>query len=290
MIVKFNPEKTGIGKFISIFETKLPKVTEEVKALFNTISTLSIPERTEIKNNPIVQSNANLKEYIETVNSAKWSLENFNQWTVQNGQAISKFSVILGKVKSVLLGLVSGLANVAIGFVIGKVIELAGTAIDNYIHKTEKLKEAAQKTADAIDDEEQKLSDVKSELEEINQKIDDLLSKDSLTFVEEQELQNLRDQKALLEDTIRLQREASENKKQDYLDSEEKLYNNQKKKYDTDIDLTSGTGSVEVGKAFMFLSSASDEEISSTYKQVKEAIEQAILDGEDESVIAAANK
>ena len=52
MIVKFNPEKTGIGKFISIFETKLPKVNEEVKALFNTISTLSIPERTEIKNNP----------------------------------------------------------------------------------------------------------------------------------------------------------------------------------------------------------------------------------------------
>ena len=55
MIVKFNPEKTGIGKFISILGKQLPKVTEEVKALFNTISTLSISERTEIKNNPIVQ-------------------------------------------------------------------------------------------------------------------------------------------------------------------------------------------------------------------------------------------
>ena len=45
MIVKFNPEKTGIGKFISIFGTKLPKVTEEVKTLFNTISTLPMTDR-----------------------------------------------------------------------------------------------------------------------------------------------------------------------------------------------------------------------------------------------------
>ena len=236
MIVKFNPEKTGIGKFISIFETKLPKVNEEVKALFNTISTLSIPERTEIKNNPIVQSNANLKKYIETVNSAQWSLENFNQWTVQNGQAISKFSVILGKVKNVLLGLVSGLANVAIGFVVGKVIELAGTAIDNYIHKTEKLKEAAQQTSDAIDDEEQKLSDAKSELEEINQKIDDLLSKDSLTFVEEQDLVNLREQKALLEDELRLKKEILETERQKYIDQQKETYDNEKSKYETDVD------------------------------------------------------
>ena len=67
MIVKFNPEKTGIGKFISIFGTKLPKVTEEVKTLFNTISTLPMTDRGSIINNPIVQNDENLKKYISTV-------------------------------------------------------------------------------------------------------------------------------------------------------------------------------------------------------------------------------
>ena len=222
MIVKFNPEKTGIGKFISILGKQLPKVTEEVKALFNTISTLSISERTEIKNNPIVQNNANLKEYIGTVNSAQWSLENFNQWMLENGKATSKFSAILSKAKGAIGGLLSGIANVIIGFAIGKIAEFTYNFIDEQIHKTEKLKEAAQQTADAIDDEEQKLSDTKSELEEINQKIDDLLSKDSLTFVEEQDLTNLREQKALLEDELRLKKEILETERQKYIDQQKK--------------------------------------------------------------------
>ena len=235
-----------------------------------------------------------MQHYLSTVDNAQWSFQGYIASVRAAGQATSTFSAIVGKVKGVLKNVATGLLNAAVWFAVEKGIEFAIWGVKeliNLVNPSEKrIKEVVQNASDALDSAKAKLSDTKEELEDINDKIDTLLSKDSLTFVEEQELQNLRDQKALLEDTIRLQREASEDKKQDYLDSEEKLYNKQKKKYDTDIDLTNGTGSVEVGKAFMFLSSASDEEISSTYKQVKEAIEQAILDGEDESVIAAANQ
>ena len=187
---------------------KLIEGTKEAKAFFKEYDKLTGVDKTNFLSDAIkTTTSSNLKEYLEQIGSAEASYEGFVAWTKKSGKEVSIFSAILSKAKGAIGGLLSGLANAAIGFVVGKVIELAGNAIYDYTHKTEKLKEAAQKTADAIDDEEQKLSDAKSELEEINQKINDLLSKDSLTFVEEQDLVNLREQKALLEDELRLKKE-----------------------------------------------------------------------------------
>ena len=203
-IVKFDPEKTGIGKFINLFTSGLTKSRKELKTFFDVANTLSFSARDGLKTSPLAQSNEDLKEYLSTVESSQWSFRNFNAWLVETGRATSTFSVILNKAKGILKGFATGLLNMAIGFAIGKLIEWGLQAWDNYTHKTEKLKEAAQDAGDAIEEEQKKLEDAKSELEEVNDKIDALLMKDSLTFVEEQDLQNLREQKALLEDELRL--------------------------------------------------------------------------------------
>lgn len=241
MIVKFNPEKTGIGKFLNIFTNGLTKANKEVKDFFRVSNSLSFDARKGLPEAfGISKENAALKEYTEKVDSAQWSLKNFNYWMLENNKATSKFSIILGKAKNVLKGIASTALNVAIFFAIGKAVEYLYTKIDDYVHRTEKLKETAQKTSDAIDDEEQKLSDSKSELEEINQKIDELLSKDSLTFVEEQDLQNLREQKALLEDALKTQKDITEAKKQDYIEQQKAAYDSEVKKYQKDDIFNSG--------------------------------------------------
>lgn len=275
MIVKFNPEKTGIGKFISIFGTKLPKVTEEVKTLFNTISTLPMTDRGSIINNPIVQNDENLKKYISTVDSAQWSLENFNQWMVENGRAISTFSVILNKAKGILKGFATGLINMAIGLAVGKLIEVGLQAWDNYVHKAEKLKEAAQNAADTLDDEKQKLEDTKSNLKEINDKIDALLMKDSLTFVEEQDLQNLREQKALLEDELRLTKKIAAQNKEDFLDKQKTAYDEEKKKYD-DHSLVDVNGEVRAVDVINAIQSNDQAVLASNSTEIKAKLKEML--------------
>ena len=168
-----------------------------------------------------------MQHYLSTVDNAQWSFQGYIASVRAAGQATSTFSAIVGKVKGVLKNVATGLLNAAVWFAVEKGIEFAIWGVKeliNLVNPSEKrIKEVVQNASDALDSAKAKLSDTKEELEDINDKIDTLLSKDSLTFVEEQELQNLRDQKALLEDTIRLQREASEDKKQDYLDSGETL-------------------------------------------------------------------
>ena len=98
--------------------------------------------------------------------------------------------------------------------------------------RAEKQAEAAQKAAENIDNTKESLSDAKDELTEINNKIDALLSKDALTFVEEKDLQNLREQKALLEDELNLKQKILEEDNQKYLNKKEAAYDKAKKDYD----------------------------------------------------------
>ena len=81
--------------------------------------------------------------------------------------------------------LLSVFINAAIWFVVEKAIEGIVSLIQNAIKSQAKLDEAAQKAAENIDNTKASLSDAKDELTEINNKIDALLSKDTLTFVEE---------------------------------------------------------------------------------------------------------
>lgn len=224
---------------------------------------------------PLVQNNADLRDFLEAFDSSEWTFKNFNKWMKENGKSVSWFSSVLGKAKGVLINFGVSLANMAIGLAVGKLIEVGLQAWDNYVHKAEKLKEAAQNAADTLDDEKQKLEDTKSNLKEINDKIDALLMKDSLTFVEEQDLQNLREQKALLEDELRLTKEIAAQDKEDFLDKQKAAYDEEKKKYD-DHSLVDVNGEVRAVDVINAIQSNDQAVLASNSTEIKAKLKEML--------------
>lgn len=74
----------------------------------------------------------------------------------------------------------------------------------------EDLKEAAKESKDAWKEAADQVDEVTSKLDELQQKIDELNSKQSLTLVDQQQLQALEQEKALLEQELQLQEDAAE--------------------------------------------------------------------------------
>ena len=290
-IVKFNSKKSGIEKFLNIIPSKLIEGTKEAKKFFKEYNKLTGPDQDSYRINfANTTTSENLKEYLKQVGSAPASYEKFVEWTKKSGKEVSIFSAILSKAKGAFGGLLSGIANVVIGFAIGKIAEAAYNFIDEQIHKTEKLKEAAQKTADAIDDEEQKFSDMNSELDETNQKIDELLSKDSLSFVEEQDLQKLREQKALLEDALKVQEDIVEAKKQDYIEQQKAAYDSEKSKY-IDHSLVFDDGSVRAIDVINAVDGNDKNTLASNYSEIRKQLEKLKEEGSiDAKYILDANE
>ena len=273
----------GISKWLNVFNGEASGL-KEAKNFFKDFNALSTEaEKNTFKTNFISQNdNAALSEYLKQVDAAQASLEGYTQWAKTAGYQTSVFSKILTKAKSALSGVTTGLINMVIGFAIGKLIEAGMQAWDNYVNKTEKLKEAAQDAADAISDEEQNLEDVQSNLDDINDKIDDLLSKDSLTFVEEQDLQNLREQKALLEDELRLNKEMVAQSKQDFLTKEKEAYDKEKTKYD-DHSLADVNGEVSGADAIYALKNNDQELIASNSSEIRTRLDEMLESGTIES-------
>lgn len=70
-------------------------------------------------------------------------------------------------------------------------LQAAVTAIDNWIHRVEKANEAMNHAVSEYETEKSNLESIHSELDEINRRIDELQSKDALTYTEKDELEKL---------------------------------------------------------------------------------------------------
>lgn len=267
MIVKFDSDKTGAFKSLINNFKESKKFLDEVKK-FQTQS-----EKISFMENFIPSdSNGAFVDYITAVDSAQWSLQGFIKYSLSAKNASSLLSKALVGVAGSAKKLLSVFINAAIWFVVEKAIEGIVSLIQNAIKSQAKLDEAAQKAAENIDNTKASLSDAKDELTEINNKIDALLSKDALTFVEEKDLQNLREQKALLEDELNLKQKILEEDNQKYLNKKEAAYDKAKKDYDkddfydTDIPL-----SAVIGNAIV----TNDQAVLSTYyNEIKAGLEE----------------
>lgn len=80
-------------------------------------------------------------------------------------------------------------ANMIAGMLIAEGIQLAITAIDNWIHRVEKANEAMDKATSEYASAKSVLEETTSQLNEQNKRIDELNKKDKLTYVEQEELQ-----------------------------------------------------------------------------------------------------
>ena len=162
---------------------------------------------------------------------------------VDNAQKTAKQSAIAynnglkemtigAKAASVALKALSIAGNMIVMALISKGIEIAATAIDNYVHKAENATEAIENTMSAYESSQSDLESLNSELQTTQDKINDLESKDALTFTEQSELDNLKAQNNELERSIQLQEAKSQAKLQesittatnDYKDSREEYF------------------------------------------------------------------
>ena len=88
--------------------------------------------------------------------------------------------------------------------VLTKGIELGAEAIDNYVHRLEKAKEAAEDAKESYDETASKFESLNDKLKTTQSRIDELEAKDHLTFVEQEELDKLKSTSAELEQQIEL--------------------------------------------------------------------------------------
>ena len=132
----------------------------------------------ETFNYTIVQSNAQFKAYLETTSKdAPASLSGYKKYLESTGQATDAL-----RLKTILL-------NSAITMGIGIAIQLAVTAIDDYIHRLDNAKEALSTT-------QSELSSVGKEIEDTTEQIKELeaLDPSSLSITDKEDLQRLKDQ------------------------------------------------------------------------------------------------
>ena len=244
MLVSYDKEGNWGGIIPSLSNNKV-EIPESVSQLFNDWKNSNVDSFADF--------DKSFLESAKNANIADESFKNFLQTTEESGtvyettsQAMSGYEQYLKKTTraaktaeigtkalSAAMKIVSSigwmLAISAISAVIGKI----GTAIDdNIIHKAENATEAIENTMSAYESSKSDLESLNSELQTTQDKINDLESKDALTFTEQSELDNLKAQNNELERSIKLQEAKSQAKLQetittatnDYKDSREEYF------------------------------------------------------------------
>lgn len=152
-----------------------------------------------------VEYDAQLYNYLGSLKGATASTEGYS--AALKGVTIASKAANFA-VKALNVALNAGIALI-VSWGISKIVE----GIDNAIHAEERLKEELQEQTDEsvsnYKEVQKKLEDVESELEDISVQIEDLEGK-KLSFVEQEELDKLIEQKETLEDTLEIERELAE--------------------------------------------------------------------------------
>ena len=92
-------------------------------------------------------TNKEVINFAKNTEPAEINLSNFNAKMQESVKSSSKFSSVISSVGKTVL---STFGNIAIMYAASLAINLAVTAIDNYIHRTEKLIEAGEKAQNTI--------------------------------------------------------------------------------------------------------------------------------------------
>lgn len=132
------------------------------------------------------------------------------------------FSAKAGKVALQALATVG---NMFAMWAFTKAIQLAVTAIDNYIHRVEKAKEAMESSVSSYETTKSELESIDSELKTQSERMDELLSKDKLTYAEKGELEELQAITKELEVQQRLKKKEEQRNAKQVIDKTLNAYN-----------------------------------------------------------------
>lgn len=244
---------TGANKSIGLFGKSL----NDLKGIINSfkqngfVNTLLNTPLINIDIKAIEDYNAAIKSSIpyeqalatarRTTNAETFALiESYHGAEVQIERvtAAQKASTIAAKAHSAALKVASIAGNMILFAAISKGIQLATTAIDNWIHRVEKANEAMNEAVGEYESAKSSLESVNTELEEQNKQIDELLAKDKLTYAEKGQLEELQaiTQELLLQQDIEERRAANASK--EAADKAVDAYEKQYGRYDkTEEDL-----------------------------------------------------
>ena len=133
------------------------------------------------------KSDETLQNFLKDVSQTDELLEAFKEYPdviYKTGKAFD-FAALGAKAFNAAL-------NIGIMFAIAKGLELVITLINNYIHRVEIAKETLNESVSNYESVKSELEGINSELKTQNDRMDELLAKDKLTFAEKNELENLR--------------------------------------------------------------------------------------------------
>ena len=172
----------------------------------------------------VVQNNEQLRAYLQTTSvDAPASLNGYRSYLNATGQSTDAL-----RLKTVLM---TSAMSIGFSFALQAVFQLiqAGvTVIDNWIHRVEKANEAMDEAITEYDSAKSSLESINTELEEQNKKMDELLSKDKLTYAEKGQLEELQaiTKELLLQQDIEQRRadKASKDVAEKTVDAYEKQY------------------------------------------------------------------
>lgn len=189
----------------------------------------------------ISQSTLN-KEQIELILSSKGLTGNILETTtaeLANATATNAVAVAEGTATTATVGFgtaIKGLGASLKSLVTAHPVLLAITAAIGAIYATVKIVDACTTSFDElkdkisnlkqdVSDSETTLKDYKTQLDEINQKITEINNQDSLSFTDEQELENLKNQKTELENMYNIEKARHDLKQKELENTANKYFN-----------------------------------------------------------------
>ena len=101
-------------------------------------------------------------------------MQDYQEWMINSGKATFSFSSIAKKAGSLIKGFGAALGSMGINWAIGEIIGFAANAIDDYIHRAERIKEAAEQSKSAIDSIKSNFNSLKSTVNDSSQRFAEL--------------------------------------------------------------------------------------------------------------------
>lgn len=228
----------------------MPRMAQVNRLLKETFADCSI----EAAKMAISQSTLN-KEQIELILSSKGLTGNILETTtaeLANATATNAVAVAEGTATTATVGFgtaIKGLGASLKSLATAHPVLLAITAAIGVIYATVKIVDACTTSFDElkdkisnlkqdVSDSESTLKDYKTQLDEINQKITEINNQDSLSFTDEQELENLKNQKTELENMYNIEKARHDLKQKELENTANEYFN---KKFDSDYTTESYT-------------------------------------------------
>ena len=203
-ILNYDNEK-GFSTFLSNFKTEIPKISSEVEELFSKINpnrkfkTLldDFFDADSFKDSSFKTWLNSLSDAEKVTLSAGDALNQYQSYLQSTAKQTTTFATITQKAGSALktIGgtLLSTFANMAVMYAASVAIEAIGTAIYNTIHASEIANEKMESSFSAYQNAQSDVQSVNEELLTTQSRINELNAKGSLTFLEQSELNKLKE-------------------------------------------------------------------------------------------------